>query len=155
MDPLLSKTLAVSLSSSLTITVFFLLSLFSSPTHFPTANQLFLFPAFSPFTPRFLSAVSFRFCYERFHRNGARYPRRGTVAGLFGADFCPFQGNRSRGTEERRKTGAVRVDTVVLHARGEGTLCIGGTDRESGTSICTRHSSCSTQKHGPHLWNFA
>lgn len=56
------------------------------------ADRLLLFPAFSPFTSRLFSAVSCGFCYERAYRNGARYPRRGTGAGLFRAGFRPFSG---------------------------------------------------------------
>jgi len=65
--------------------------------------------------------------------------------------FAPFNLTGATGRRNAGRMGAVRVDTVVLHARGEGTLCIGGTDRESGISICTRRFSCLMQKHGPHL----
>lgn len=134
---------------------FFLFFFLSSPTRFLRVDQLFLFPAFSPFTSRLLSAVSCGFCYERVHRNGARYPRRGTGAGLFSAGFRPFQGNRSHGTEEHRKNGGNGGGhCAVLRATDEGAreeaLCIGGTDRESGTSICTRRSSCSRRENTVH-----
>jgi len=150
MDPLLSKTLAISLSSSLTITFFFFLSSLRRHISRWRTNSFF----FPPFLLLLLDS------FQQFPSDSVMNASTETAPDIRVAvplrdflvrTFAPFRVNQSCMTEERRKTRAVRVDTVVLHARGEGILYIEGTDRESGTSICTRHSSCSTQKHGPHL----
>lgn len=66
-------------------------------------NSFFFSSLFSLYSSTAFSSFLRIPLWTRVHRSGARYPRRGTDARFFGADFRPFQGNRSHGTEERRK----------------------------------------------------
>lgn len=129
---------------------------FFSPIRFLPANRLFLFPAFSPFIP-----------FQQFPANFVINARAETASdirvaksvGLFGAGFRLFQDNRSH--EERRSAERTRIAGFghwffVRQVRevggqrergGRRALCIGSTDRESGTSICTCRSSCSRREN--------